>query len=136
MHSAVVLVVPWALYLSVSRFTCCTSRASAACASGDSVFSVMEMIDTPLALQMSMMGSSSFVLPPREAKIITSPGCRNPDAPWMASAGEIKRAGRSMQHIRCAMCWQMMPEWPQPVVPMRSAFASSSTARENCASSK
>ena len=136
MQSAVVEVVPCAFHLSVSRFTCCLSTTSAACASGDSRFSVTVMIDTPLALQMSTMGSSSFVLPPREAKTITSPFCKKPVAPWTASAGEINRAGRSMQHMRCAKCWQMMPECPQPAAPMRGACASRCTARENATSSK
>ena len=39
------------------------------------------MIFTPLALQMSTMGSNSLVLPPRDANTITSPACRKPVAP-------------------------------------------------------
>ena len=117
MQRAVVEVVPCAFHLSVSRLTCCLSTTSAACASGDSRFSVTVMIDTPLALQMSTMGSSSFVLPPRGGEDHYITLLQKPVAPWTASAGEINRAGRSMQHMRCAKCWQMMPEWPQPAAP-------------------
>ena len=81
MQRAVVEVVPWAFHLSVSRLTCCFSTTSAACARGDSRFSVTVMIFTPLALQISTMGSSSLVLPPREANTITSPSWIKPVAP-------------------------------------------------------
>ena len=74
--SEVVLVVPWLLYLSVSRLTCCLRTMSAPVARGDSRFSVTVMTVTPFLLQMSRMGSSSFVLPPREANSMTSPGWR------------------------------------------------------------
>ena len=32
-----------------------------------------------------------------------------------------------MQQRRCAICWQIIPECPQPEVPIRSAFFRSST---------
>ena len=46
-------------------------------------------------------------------------------------AGEIKRAGRSTQHIECAKCIHAIPECPQPAVPIRSAFDNASTAFAN-----
>ncbi|OPZ69533.1 MAG: hypothetical protein BWY81_00391 [Firmicutes bacterium ADurb.Bin467] len=114
--------MPCALYRSVSRSTLIGSTMSEPFASGDSRFSVTAIKVTPFARQMSMIGSSSCVFPPREASSITSPFCRKPVAPCTASAGEMKRAGRSMQHIRCAKCRQAMPVCPQPLAPMRSAL--------------
>lgn len=120
----------------VSRLTYILRTASAPFASGDSVFSVIEMTFTFFLLQMSSIGRSSPVLPPLEAKTITSPSLRKPVAPWTASAGEMNRDGRSMQQSRCEKCWQAIPECPQPEVPMRSAVESIPTAFENCSSSK
>ena len=59
---AVVEVVPCELYLSVSRLTYILRTASAPFASGDSVFSVIEMTFTFFLLQMSSIGRSSPVL--------------------------------------------------------------------------
>jgi hypothetical protein len=41
----------------------------------------------------------------------------------------MKRAGRSMQHIKWAKCIQAIPVCPQPLAPMRGALANTFTAR-------
>ena len=135
-QSAVVEVVPCELYLSVSLLTCCFKTTSAPRASGDSRFSVTVITFTFFAFQISIIGRSSLVFPPRDARTITSPSCKKPVAPCTASAGEINLAGRSIQHRRCAKCRQIIPECPQPQVPMRGALSSSSTAFEKLSSSK
>ena len=63
-------------------------------------FSVIVIIFTPFRLHISIIGRSSAVLPPRDARTITSPFLRNPVPPCTASAGDMNFAGCSMQFIR------------------------------------